>query len=240
MNSKFNYYDLLGIVVPGVLGIAGVALLLHFAGIETSMPEIPGSVLAVVLVFLAFFVGQVVQALGQVMERLYHWSWGGKPNALLVQGKRGYAGFGTDDGMRIASLLLADRNHIADTNIVEMDGERLFAYARSLVHAGNLQERAERFQGLYAYHRALLTEVLALFALDGVTFVGKGLFSKQWLFEAGIALPVLGFLVVLLWNRTRQRAYYYAREVMLMAEQVLRADAMKGLPTKAARRCSIT
>ncbi len=84
--------------------------------------------------------------------------------------------------------------------------------------------RAARFNALYAYHRGLVVVVaLAMAILLGS--VGGGAASAwHWTRIATLLISML-FALALLWHRTRQRAYYYVREVLLAADLLLIKDS---------------
>ncbi len=84
--------------------------------------------------------------------------------------------------------------------------------------------RVGQFNALYAYHRALT--ILTAFAL--VLFAASfhtGFASRLTWRQDTAMLVVLIALLLLFWHRTKRRAFYYAREVLLCAERQLPASA---------------
>ena len=86
--------------------------------------------------------------------------------------------------------------------------------------------RVERFVALYGYYRGLL--------FSAVLAVTLGLASVRWADHSVLSMAgklwtvgTLGVLTILLWYRTKQRAFYYVREVLLTAERVLDGQKTK-------------
>lgn len=208
MEGKLYYYDVMGVLVPGVLAIAGTMFFLHWAGISVSVPALPAGVEFAVFLVAALFSGHVVQALGSLLEPVYYWTWRGKPSAVLLAGRRSFKGFGPSDGRRIREAISGWMAVSADNK--EPAGSSVFSYAMAIVNRQGI-ERVKIFNALYAYHRGLLTCSLYLTLAAGV-FALLDRFSWVSFF---VMLPVL----LLFWHRAKQRGYYYAREVLQMAEQ---------------------
>jgi hypothetical protein len=92
---------------------------------------------------------------------------------------------------------------------------------------GATGQRVSTFNGLFAYHRALLIAtfvgfVVAVAVLCGWVTVGWPV-ELKW----GVAVALL-LLLALFWYRTKQRSFYYAREVLLTAERII--DAKPAAP----------
>ena len=91
-------------------------------------------------------------------------------------------------------------------------------------------QRVTIFNALFAYHRALFMLAVIAVAVSVSLVCGYG--PGGW--SAGLrwgSLVSSVLLLVLLWHRTKQRAYYYVREILHTAERVLDArpaDAAAG------------
>lgn len=211
MSSKFDAYDVLGIVVPGTMLLSWVALC--FPEMATNVPKtsFPAGFSVIALTALAVFIGQLVQAVASICEPLVYKSWGGRPSdkALDAGIPRFLPG---ETAKRIRAKLEAE---IGDSS----SGNSLFLFAMQLSD-GLDTGRARRFNTLYAYHRALLQ----LMAIGGLVFCASVIWghASTWSWgEICAAVLVWALLSSLIWYRAWQRACYYVREVLLTAERVL-------------------
>jgi len=220
MSNKFEYYDILGILVPGSLLITWIPICFPSAR-ELAVPEFPEAFAVVICTALAVFLGQVVQALASLAEPLLHRSWGGRPSDLALSGT-------------LTKYLPQDSTDRIKRKLAETIGgtpsdRSLFLYAMQVTDGSGIG-RVSRFNSLYAYHRGLLTTV----ALGLAMFIASMIFGSaaQWTWGQclGVFASLFG-LLVLIWYRTWQRGCYYAREVLLCAERVTKSEAA-GKPSK--------
>lgn len=139
-------------------------------------------------------------------------SWGGRPSGAAMSGVLGSRYLPTDSSDRIRGKL---RNAVSP----DASDRSLFLYAMALAEADS-GSRSGSFNGAYAYHRALLVSSMLLLGI-GVASARYGALRH---FSAGVQLALSAVavaLIVLLWHRCRQRAFYYVREVLLTAERLL-------------------
>jgi len=211
MTEKLEYYDLLGTLVPGVLVVSWCAICFpQLSGIASAsgLNELFGVLAGIAL---AVFAGQLVQTFGSLIEPLLYWSWGGAPSdRALEQGLGRY--LPKDAALRIRGKLQA--RVASDASL-----HSLFLHAMQLTDAAGVG-RAARFNGLYAYHRSLVVFVIvALFV--ALTSWRCGLLATwPWSHAAAVVVGLLA-LFMLAWYRAKQRAFYYVREVLLTAENVI-------------------
>lgn len=211
MTDKWDFYDVLGVIVPGLLLITWVLLLFpQLAGrlVELPMPE---AVAVLALTAVATFVGHLIQAVASLTERLLFATWGGRPSDQILNGKASCY-LPPDSGQRISSKL---RKRVGD----EASCHSLFLYALQLSETAQ-STRCPRFNSLYGYHRSLLTTVAVAALLFGLSIVG-GAASSLSAGACVLGFALIGVVLALMWFRTRQRGMYYAREVLLTAERVV-------------------
>ncbi len=78
--------------------------------------------------------------------------------------------------------------------------------------------RSQAFNSLYAYHRALLFVLVAGIALLVASMTWGA--AQTWpTARSLVLLVVFAALLVLVWYRSKQRALYYVREVLGVAER---------------------
>jgi hypothetical protein len=214
MSDKFEYYDLLGILVPGSLLIAWIPVCFPAVS-ELAVPGFPEAFGVVLCTAVAVFLGQMVQAVASLTEPLLHRSWGGRPSDLALAGTLPKY-LPQDSSERI-------KRRLAEAMGGESSERSVFLYAMQLTDGAGIG-RAPRFNSLYAYHRGLLTTL----GLGLILFVCSMLWGAASKWTLGQCVGVflgLGVLFALVWYRTKQRGCYYAREVLLCAERVAQSPA---------------
>lgn len=144
---------------------------------------------------IAFLLGYLINAIGSWMEDVYFWTWGGKPSDNLLSGEDTWK-------VKFYHSEQASNYLMSETTSAESSHDELFSIAMRNV-AGLKDSRVEDFNALYAFSRSLLTTVLF-----GTTILLIQNYY-DWRYFA-ILIPAL--LVV--WLHSKQRGYYYAREVL--------------------------
>lgn len=212
MTSKLDLYDILGIVVPGALFIYLIPTCFRVPAELRSTAQFPDAFLVIVLTALAVFLGQLIQAVGSVLEPVLNRTWGGRPSNTALTSGLGERYLPADAAHCIRRKLQAAVGS-------DQSGTSLFLFAMQRAE-GAAGSRASRFNALYAYHRALL--VLAGLAI--ILFLAAmqwGTISLWSPTHKALLLLANSLLLLMLWHRTKQRSFYYVREVLLTAERVL-------------------
>jgi hypothetical protein len=212
MVEKFEIYDLLGIIVPGTLLIGLTLILFPVLSAPASNVKLPEGFTVICLVALSVFAGNLVQAISSLIEPLIENTWGGRMSEKGLSRGLGDRYLPTDTAARIRNKLVS----VLGTNSKDRS---LFLFALQKAETGE-NPRVGRFNALYAYHRAILCLTLMTFALLTFSMV-CGLAVSWSPSEKSVALAALILLLFITWNRTRQRAIYYVREVLLTAERVM-------------------
>jgi hypothetical protein len=218
MAEKLEFYDILGILVPGVLLIYLFVICFPGAGAAIH-PRMSDALNAIAFTATAIFLGQIVQAIASLLEGVLYWTWGGRPSERALRSGLGNRYLPEETAKRIRTKLKkAVGEHCTDRD--------LFLYAMQRAENAGSQ-RVTKFNALFAYHRALV-----VFCLVALAFVlssaGLGIVAALPRWEAGSVVFGALALLILIWHRTRQRAFYYVREVLLTAERVI--DTPPGAP----------
>ena len=211
MTEKLEYYDILSVVVPGILLLAWIQFCFPAVSQFVSSVVFPEAFGVLVLIALAIFLGHLVQAIASNIEPLVYWVWGGRPSDQALEG--GLGGYLPEDSAaRIKSVLKrAIGGNPSD--------DSLFLFAIQKVEAARVG-RVSQFNSLYSYHRSLL----ALLALAAGLLIAAMIWGQaaSWTWgQKGGSLILIALPFVLVWHRTKERAFYYVREVLLMAEHIL-------------------
>ena len=198
---EFKYYDVLSSLVVGY-----VVLIIGMYSFHIDY----NSDYTVAYLAIAFLCGYIINSIGSLLEPIYYFTIGGKPsNRLLDDGKKKHCWFYNlfvpkNTGIKKArfyetatarKLLLEG---IEDENPKE---DRLFSKAMRTVN-GDQDTRVPDFLAHYALSRTILTTVL----ISSLLIIYAN--PNNWQSYLSIVL------VLICWNRYRERAYYYAREVL--------------------------
>jgi hypothetical protein len=212
MSDKFEFYDLLGILVPGSILLALIAL--SFPQITSVFASVafPDAFAVICLTAAAVLTGHLVQAVSSLLEPLLDWTWGGRASERALRGELPSRYFPNDTAERIRAKLM----RAVGSGATERS---LFLYAMQIAETST-NSRVSKFNGLYAYHRALVTLLfLGLALLLVAIFWGP---AEAWPIRNKImALMIVLLLLLIVWQRAKQRAYYYVREVLTTAERLV-------------------
>jgi hypothetical protein len=172
MTDKFEFYDMLGVLVPGVLLV--YVLLVCFPGVTTLVPpKMSDALNTIAFTALAIFIGQLVLAVGSLVEGLLYKTWGGRPSERALHSGLGPRYLPDATAKRIRTKL----KKVAGENATDRD---LFIYAMGRAEGGN-SVRVSKFNALFAYHRALLVLCLVAFILIVTSaFVGALAALPRW------------------------------------------------------------
>lgn len=183
---KLQAYDILSQVIPGFI-IYGLLQYL-FPDIIPKFDTFPS-------IAIAFLIGYYVNLIASLIEPFYFRLWGGKPSDKILDKDMGKIKL--YQRAEILTLLKAETNSEAPSN-----GE-LFNIARKVAtNSGN--ERINDFNSSYAAARGILTCVII------ISIAAFFKFYDNW----AICLLITVTLLFLSNYRAKQRAFYYAREVL--------------------------
>jgi hypothetical protein len=206
--EKFELYDILGTIIPGLVAVGLIYAALSWTGHEVKIPPMPEALQVLILTSVAVVLGQLVQSIGSLLEGFYFWTWGGMPSDVALRGK----------GKRISAAQSGElkgrlRKHCIGDADREIKDHELFLAALAICNHKSLG-RVAKFNSLYAYHRALTTLLLlSTLATLGLIFFVEPNPPAAWRVFIGEAAATLLF-----WYRTKQRGTYFADEVLRMAD----------------------
>lgn len=183
---NFKAYDILSALVPGFLA---VLVLLNVLNIKYD------SSLIVPYTAIAFLLGYLMNTVSSWMEDIYFFTWGGKPSNRLLDGNDIWK-VRFFNSSKAKGLLLTDCGNSTAKN------DELFSIAMRYAN-GQKDGRADDLNALYAFSRSLLTTIL----IGTIILLIEN--YNNWKYYACL-LPSL----IIVWLRCKQRAYYYAREVL--------------------------
>ncbi|MCS4155484.1 hypothetical protein GGQ03_002787 [Salinibacter ruber] len=207
--DKFSYYDILGVIAPGTVFLAG--LLLLFGDLKSARLLEGVSVGGLgIFALLAYAGGQMVQAVGNALENAYWWFWDGMPSDWVRTGRHEHLSLSDPQVEQLtevctSKLRLSIDSSLQDLSSDEWDGITSQIYAA--VEAEDRDQRISAFNSNYGFHRGLTVAVLLL----AVTA-----FINGWVW---IGLAAVGAASITLY-RMHRFARHYARELFVQALQL--------------------
>ncbi len=188
---SFKYYDLLSNITVGIV--------VFYAIWKLFLPDFEVS--EWVVIPAGYVVGFFLDAISSLIEPLLYKSICGRPSDKLltpIPGQK-WTGIKKVKFYHAEEAIKALRE---DTKDDDADTGKMFGYAMIMVNA-NKDSRVPDFNGHYALSRVILTTVLFTVIIAEIKLAGVW---YSWI----ISIVVL----LLAWNRFKERGYYYAREVL--------------------------
>ena len=198
---EFKYYDVLSSLVVGY-----VVLIIGMYSFQIEY----NSDYTVAYLAIAFLCGYIINSIGSLLEPIYYFTIGGKPsNRLLDDGKKKHCWFYNLFVPKNTGIKKARFYETTTARKLLLEGfededpkeDRLFSKAMRTVN-GDQDTRVPDFLAHYALSRTILTTVL----ISSLLIIYAN--PNNWQSYLSIVL------VLICWNRYRERAYYYAREVL--------------------------
>ena len=198
---EFKYYDVLSSLVVGY-----VVLIIGMYSFQIEY----NSDYTVAYLAIAFLCGYIINSIGSLLEPIYYFTIGGKPsNRLLDDGKKKHCWFYNLFVPKNTGIKKARFYETTTARTLLLEGfededpkeDRLFSKAMRTVN-GDQDTRVPDFLAHYALSRTILTTVL----ISSLLIIYAN--PNNWQSYLSIVL------VLICWNRYRERAYYYAREVL--------------------------
>ncbi len=182
----FRIYDLVSLLVPGyILYIA----IFHFAGIPYDRLSEMSTIA------LAFVLGYANNTISSWIEDFLYWTWRGKPSSNLLDGKSIWKVHFYHHVTTKKRLLGESANLLASNDELFQIAYRNVASAKSC--------RVQDFNESYAFSRSILVCCVIASVLINI---------KYW--PSSILLLCSIIAILSFWLRSKQKAYYYAKEVL--------------------------
>lgn len=201
--KQFDFYEFTGILVPGVVSLMGVLLLFPDVFRPDFIKDFSVGGLGLFVV-LAYVLGHLVQAIGNVVEAAWWKLWGGmptdwvrtKPDRLLAPSQ-------------VAALgkLIRERLGLEETEITNSTRSQWYWLTCQIYAQVSNAGRASRidvFNGNYGLNRGIAAGLLAVIS---VALLNS---PTNWAFIGG-----MGIAVALALYRMHRFARHYARELFV-------------------------
>lgn len=212
MIDKFDIYDIVTSLLHGTLFLVASVVLFPKTISVVRPLEISEVVMSAMFISGAYFLGQAITSISSLLQPFLFWTWGGMPSKIVFGGR-------FPEKYLSADLIGLAKKALQKSSDVKLSDATLFNKAMGIARKaeGSLSERHNQ---MYAYNRATfcnLIFILGLFILSCFYGRCKCLCCTQVI---GIVIGLL-LLLLLHWYRAKQRAFYYVREVLVVAEREL-------------------
>ena len=186
-----KYYDLLSTAIIGVVVVTAINIL-FLNNIEID---------SIAYLALGYLAGYFINAIGSLMEFIYYKTIGGMPSDKLLTPITGQKWTGYQK-VRFYETEKVIESLKRELNDVNASSRKMFECAMRKVN-GCVDSRVPAFNAQYAWSRTILTTTLISSILFAIRFYCEWIF---WLLSVS--------LILISWNRFKERGYYYAREVL--------------------------
>jgi hypothetical protein len=182
---NFKIYDIISLLIPGYL-------LLYIIVNSSNIPANNDSI--IFSTAIAFVLGFIISTLSSWLEIFYYFTWGGKPSDKILNGKNVWK-VKFYKSKEAKELLLKETSNESPSN------DELFTIALSYINEKD--SRVENLSAYYSFSRSLLTTMI----ISLIVLIATNNLNQIYFF---ILFPLL----IIIWLRSKQRGYYYAREVL--------------------------
>ena len=215
MLEKIEIYDAITSLLHGTVFIIVSFVLFPQLMNVISPLEVSQIVTSIGFISIAFFVGQIIISVSSLMQPFLFWTWGGMPSKQAFDGK-------LSDKYLPSDMIQLARAALQKLSQTKLSDTALFCKAMSIARKaeGSLSECHNQ---MYAYNRAAFCNLILISGL----FAMSCLYGICKSFGSGRIISIAtGFFLLLLlhWYRAKQRAFYYVREVLVVAERELSGD----------------
>lgn len=187
---NFKAYDIISKLLPGLALVYSLIFLYgDFESYSNADYILPITV-------IAFFIGYLIDAISSWLEDFYYLTWKGKPSTRLLTKNKGVW------KVTVPPYLNEVKIKVRELIGHDISDDEVFQFTQNSAYKSN-KERISDFLQSYVFARVFLTLIIIL----AVLFATK--YFCHWQFFA-ISLP----MIFVSWLRAKQRAYYYAVEVL--------------------------
>ena len=216
--KEFDFYEVTGVIAPGMVLLVGAALLFFPEQHQSliSIANLSLGSLGVGLV-LAYVAGQLLHAVGNGLETVWWWFWGGMPTDWIRSAKHDLVASNQRDLIR--TRLRATLN--APTfELSTVDAGGWYAITRQMyaaIAAAGRSARLDIFNGNYGLCRGIAAGLLLLFTWSII------LDWRAWRVETALAV-----LIALALYRMHRFGVQYGRELCVQYLQLPEGGSPEG------------
>lgn len=195
MNASFDFYEYAGVIVPGAVLLFGAMWLIpelraHLGSDGVALGELG------LFIVLSYALGQLIQSVGNIVEAIVWWPFGGLPSKRILAGEA----LTVHQQERLSQFLRKD-GMIGET-ISDSDARAIVREMYAIVAAADKAARIDKFNGIYGMMRGLCASLLLL-------VIGCLIAGAVW---QVLALLALGIALAL--HRAHRFGWHYGRELV--------------------------
>ncbi len=184
---SLSLYNVLSHLMPGYLLYLAI---IHFFNIDAKYFD------PIVATAIAYIIGYFVNSVSAWVEWVLNWSWRGRPSEQLLKGKK----CGRIEFAEHEKMVKIFQEKIGKDNVKIDD---MFQIA---MRVADNDGRISDMNGQYAFSRSILVAVII-----SSTILSFKYYCINWFW-------ILSIMVILIfWYRTKERGFYYAKEVLTVA-----------------------
>lgn len=190
---NFKYYDLMSSLVSGIIVAVSINIIFELGYNYEMIP----------LLAVSYVIGYFINALSSFLITIYNKLIGGKPSDVLLtpitgQDFTGYSKVRFYEFQKVIDELKEELNDM------EASSDKMFG--RAMAYSNDDEKtRVPDFNAQYAFSRVILTTSLVLSALWLTHYSGI-----LWMWVLACSMVYLSL------RRFKERAYYYAKEVLIV------------------------
>lgn len=233
MHNKFNFYDFIGYVIPGSLGCVFLYWLIDgFFGFSLHL-EVKSIGESILFLALAYFIGHLIQAYGNTIEKSAVREWGGWFSEQFLKDDNSYYTPAFKRALRESIKTVFGESAELGTNDETQRPQRqeLFNLCYTLIVQEGAALHTEIFNGVYSLYRGMIAAINIAIVVSAVITVKHILLlilplfkvsvtsSPFWFFSVfhfGVGLSTLIFSLLVripLRERLKRFAQYFANSV---------------------------
>jgi hypothetical protein len=200
---KLDFYEFVGILAPGVVFLVGLGYL--FPDLESQMIANNISIGDFgILLIISYVSGHVVQSVGNLIEKVYWWFWGGEPTDWVRTKKHYLISVGQIIALKQKISQQLINEHVEDIDKLNYESWRsLTRQISARIVSMGMGFRINLFNGNYGLFRGISSVFISLLA---IMLLNIHIFNIKLIFG-------LIFLIVLSLYRMHRFGCNYAKEL---------------------------
>ena len=201
---QFSFYEFAGIIVPGMILLVAAAVCSP-STCRTLLPERLTAGETGIALVVAYALGHLVQGIGNLLEKLWWWPWGGMPTDWLRKTSQTLLATSQIERIDIQLRHRLGLDLPGGFKTLSADAWRsVVGQVYAAVSQGNQAGRVDIFNGNYGLNRGIAAALVAAVVVALLTH------TITWV---SLALLIVGLVVALL--RMHRFGVHYARELFV-------------------------
>ncbi len=211
MHRKFSFHEFVGITAPGIVLTLAITQIFPDTDKMLDFKNLSLGGFGIVVI-IAYVIGHLLQAVGNIFEKIWWWPFGGMPTNWVIKMKG--SRFLNDEQLKMLPQKIANVLKLEiKPSLSDYSERNWFPISRQMYAAlqqANAVERLEIFNGNYSFFRGV---AIALIISVLLIIIDSGFLYWQ-------SLILLALFTILAISRMHRFATYYARELFVQFLQL--------------------